>query len=96
MGKTNFTFVRTLLVVAALGLFGLNQASAQCFPVGGMTVVNFTETSVTLQWTSAQASVIEHCWNVEIGGAGFAVGSGTAIVAEVICWNDPHQGRLHY
>ena len=90
MGKTNFTFVRTLLVVAALGLFGLNQASAQCFPVGGMTVVNFTETSVTLQWTSAQASVIEHCWNVEIGGAGFAVGSGTAIVAEVVCWNDPN------
>ena len=89
MGKTNFTFVRTLVVLAALSLFGFNQANAQCLPVGGMTVVNFGQDFVTLQWTSAQASVVEHCWNVEIGGAGFAPGNGTALVSETVCWNDP-------
>ncbi|MCH2081570.1 MAG: fibronectin type III domain-containing protein, partial [Saprospiraceae bacterium] len=90
MGKTNFTFVRTLVALAALSLFGLNQANAQCFPPVSFSASNEGQSTVTLTWTSGQASVIEHCWNVEIGGAGFAVGSGTAIVSETICWDDPN------
>jgi hypothetical protein len=35
-------------------------------------------------------SVVEHCWNIEIGGAGFAAGNGTALVAQTVCWNDPN------
>jgi hypothetical protein len=89
MGKTNFTFAR-VLVVALLAFVGLNQASAQCNPPALGPVVGFTTDQVTLTWTSAQATVIEHCWNIEIGGAGFAVGNGTALVAQTVCWNDPN------
>jgi hypothetical protein len=60
-----------------------------CLPPNLDLVVNVGQDFVTLQWTSAQATVIEHCWNIEIGGAGFAVGNGTALVAQTVCWNDP-------
>jgi hypothetical protein len=50
-------------------------------------------TTATLTWQVNNnpllgTDVVEHCWNVEIGGAGFAVGNGQALLAFTVCEGD--------
>ncbi|MEN0003526.1 MAG: dockerin type I domain-containing protein [Bacteroidota bacterium] len=67
----------------------LVHAQSTCLPPTNLQVIAITETTVQLQWTSANTPPNEHCWNLEIGGAGFACGSGTAVIASTYCSDDP-------
>lgn len=70
-------------------LLAYDNAKAQnCFPPNTLTVTAVTQSSATFQWTSTNVPLTEHCWNIEVGGAGFACGNGTAIQTAVVCQGD--------
>jgi hypothetical protein len=65
-----------------------------CIPPSNLMSSMIMLTTATLTWQVNNnpllgTDVVEHCWNVEIGGAGFAVGNGQALLAFTVCEGDP-------
>jgi hypothetical protein len=88
MGKTNFTSLIAMVFVA-MSWMGLNSAQAQCGAPAGLTVTSMTTTTATLQWTSPNTPIVDHCWTIEVGAAGFQCGAGQRVFETTVCTFTP-------
>ncbi len=65
-----------------------------CVPPTDLEAQNVMLTTFTLQWEVNNdplmgTDVNNHCWNIEVGGVGFAPGDGQAVVMLTVCEGDP-------
>ncbi|MCB0673452.1 MAG: hypothetical protein KDC59_16030, partial [Saprospiraceae bacterium] len=65
------------------------QLSAQCAPPGGLTIVSLTTTTATLQWTSVNLPITDHCWTLEVFAAGGLCSMGQDVFLAVVCTSTP-------
>jgi hypothetical protein len=81
---------RRLFYLPLLYLFFMGisyNLQAQCGAPAGLTVISQTTTTATLQWTSPNTPIVDHCWTIEVGAAGFACGTGQQVFTSTVCTN---------
>lgn len=74
----------------------------QCLPPVGLSTTARTTTSATLNWTSQNLPIADHCWTIEIFASNGSCNSGQFIFRQTVCtstagvtWNASN-GQVSY